>query len=544
MKKLLFAFFAVVLLLSGRVQAQSNTVVTVPPLAGGNGASGVTFNVSVSNTPVIIDTILCAFYGAGVVELWYNPVPINGAPTITPANGWVSLGTANLVNLGTGTTNPILQAIPIPVNLFMNPGQTYGFAVSGPSTVYTTYSGGQSFFTDGTVGIETGTNVGYGGNPPNPTNHPRQFNGGVRYRVAQNGFNNAAMMSINPTLVCPGPQTVSATIGNFGTNQISSLTLNWELNGVPQPPIPVSQLLDTITGNGSYTTNINLGSINFIAGQSTTVKVWTSAPNGGLDTINSNDTLVQSWVPSLTGVYTVDNTLPTSGTNFNNFMDLAFALSTFGVCGPVDVNVMSGGTFTEQVTFNSIPGASQTNRINIHGNNSILDFNANTSSRFVVRFNGASFVTLEDLTIRSLNATFGWGVVYSGSASNDTLRNCTVDISSVSSTTSTNSVGVTLTSTLTSPLSTGNNCTDCAIIGNTIIGRTTTGGPYYGIAAAGSTANGSANLLIEGNDVRDAYFYSIYTTSIEGLKVYDNTCHRPTKTATTTFYGIYNTGAQ
>lgn len=543
MKKLLFAFSAIVFLLSGGVQAQSNTVVTVPPLAGGNGAGGVTFNVSVTNAPVIIDTILCAFYGSGVVELWYNPLPINGAPTITQANGWVSLGTANIVNLSSGTTNPILQPIPIPVNLFMNPGQTYGFAVSGPSTVYTTYSGGQSFFTDGTVGIETGTNVGYGGNAPNPAFHPRQFNGGVQYRVAQNGFNNAATMAINPTLVCPGPQTVSATIGNFGTNQISSLTLNWQINGATQPPIPVSQLLDTITGNGSYSAVVNLGSINFVAGQSTTVKVWTSAPNGGLDTINTNDTLVQTWVPSLTGVYTVDNTLPTSGSNFNNFTDLASALSTFGVCGPVDVNVMNGGTFTEQVTFNSIPGASQTNRINIYGNNSILNFNANTTNRFVVRFNGASFVTVEDLTIRSLNATFGWGVVYGGSASNDTLRNCTVDISSVSSTTSTNSVGIAVTGTLTSPLSTGNNCSDCAIIGNTIIGRTTTGGPYYGIAAAGTTGGGSANLLIEGNDVRDAYFYSIYTTSIAGLKIYDNICHRPTKTATTTFYGIYNTGA-
>lgn len=543
MKKVLLLALAVCQTMLFNLNAQTNTVVTVPPLAGGNGAGGVTFNLSVSSAPVIVDTILCAFYGAGVVELWYSPVPINGAPTVTPANGWVLLGTANIVNLSTGTTNPILQPIPIPVNLFMNPGQTYGFAVSGPSTVYTTYSGGQSFFTDGTVGIETGTNVGYGGNVPNPANHPRQFNGGVRYRIAQNGFNNAATMAINPTLVCPGPQQITATIGNFGTNQISALTLNWEVNGSAQPPIPVSQLLDTITGNGSYSAQINLGILNFIAGQSTTVKVWTSSPNGGLDTINSNDTLVRTWIPSLTGTFTVNNTLPTAGNNFNNFNDLASALSTYGVCGPVDVNVMAGGTFTEQVTFNAIPGSSQTNRINIFGNNSIIDFNANTTNRFVVRFNGASFVTMQDLTIRSLNATFGWGVVFGGSASNDTLRNCTVDISSVSSTTSTNSVGIAVTGTLTSPLSTGNNCSDCAIIGNTIIGRTTTGGPYYGIAAAGTTGGGSANLLIEGNDVRDAYFYSIYTTSIAGLKIYDNLCHRPTKTATTTFYGIYNTGA-
>ncbi len=528
----------------GWLHGQSNYFTNVPPLQGGNGAGGITFNLSALSAPIIVDTIYCAFYTSGTVEMWYNPTPINGSPTINLANGWVSLGTANITSQSPNFSTPQPQAIPIPVGLLMQPGQTLGFAISGPNCAYTTYSSGPSFYSDQYVGIETGPNVGYGGGGVNPTNHPRQFNGGVVYSLANQGGNNAAALGINPGLVCPGNNAMTIDVANFGTNQINSLTVNWTVNGNPQAPIPVNQLLDTIGGNGSNTATIPLGNVNFVTGVPTTIVAWTSAPNGGNDTINGNDTVSVTITPSLTGTYTLDGNQPTAGTNFNNWNDLASALNTFGVCGPVDINVASNATFTEQVTFNSIPGASIPNRINIHGNNATIQFSGSTSDRQVIRFNGASYVTLEDLNIVTQNTTFGWGVHYTGGCTNDTIRNCTLDISSVSSTTSSNSGGVIISGSNTSPTTNGANCDNCGIVNNTFNGRTLSGGMYYGISAIGQNGGGSGaqNLLVQGNEVRDPHFYGIYINDAEGAKIWDNEVHRPTKSSTTTFYGVFITG--
>ena len=282
MKKIALYNLAAGLMMALQLHSQSITVATVPPLAGGNGSAGVTFNVSASTTPIIIDTVLCAFYGPGQVELWYSPTPINGAPTVSQANGWILLGSANIINVGLGTTNPILQPIPIPVNLTMNPGQTFGFAVSGPSTVYTTYSGGISYFTDGTLGIETGTNVGYGGSVPNPTFHPRQFNGGVIYHVAQSLVNDDAAVNalLNPkTFYCSGSQAVQARVRNNGLNTLSSVNVNWKINGQVQTPVSLTSL--NLAPGGS--TAVSLGNFGFLAGQTYQVEVWTSQPNGQAD---------------------------------------------------------------------------------------------------------------------------------------------------------------------------------------------------------------------------------------------------------------------
>ncbi len=172
-------------------------------------------------------------------------------PLLLPANGLGFIGHRyNIVNLSTGTTNPILQPHTHTCESVHESRPNHGFAVSGPSTVYTTYSGGQSFLLMVRLELKPAP-TGYGGNVPNPTNHPRQFNGGVRYRIVR----------MDLTMQLPWPSTqlwfAQPTTDNrhhrhFGTNQISALTLNWEVNGLAQPPIPVSQLLDTITGNGFY----------------------------------------------------------------------------------------------------------------------------------------------------------------------------------------------------------------------------------------------------------------------------------------------------
>src|SRR5690606_1449907 len=70
---------------------------------------------------------------------------------------------------------------------------------------------------------------------------------------------------------------------------IDSVDVHWEVNSVAQPSIHYIGLLDTTNGNFPNTVKLVLGSATFNSGNNS-VKAWTSAPNGKMDTINFNDT--------------------------------------------------------------------------------------------------------------------------------------------------------------------------------------------------------------------------------------------------------------
>jgi len=269
-------------------------VATVPPLAGGNGNSGVSFNLATTQT-IQLDTFFCTFTGTGVTQIWYNTTPINGAPTISTANGWVQIG--GNIPIATATTNGNVVPIPQAVGLIMPAGSNWGFYIAGSGITggaglsYTNGTvGSASPYTDGTVTIECGTNVGYGGPIPGPLGfHVRQFNGGLSYTIL-GGANDAAVLSVDsPEVFCAGVKNVIATIGNYGANQIDSVDVNWEVAGVAQPSFKFIGLLDTLNGTFPQTAQVTLGTYNFAAG-TTNIRVWTSNPNGMSDTSNYNDT--------------------------------------------------------------------------------------------------------------------------------------------------------------------------------------------------------------------------------------------------------------
>lgn len=174
------------MMLSLHSLASGGSVTTSPPLSTNNGQGGITFNVA-STQAVVIDTIWCAFYGSGsmTVYVWYSQTAINGAPTVSTSNGWVLAGTATITPTNTSSTNAQIQQIPVDLNIPLAANAEYGFWVGNNNSGgvgYTTYaSGNATTFTDGTVTVTSGPNTGYGGNAPNPTFTPRQFNGRVVY---------------------------------------------------------------------------------------------------------------------------------------------------------------------------------------------------------------------------------------------------------------------------------------------------------------------------------------------------------------------------
>jgi hypothetical protein len=186
LKKSILAVLLVFSFVAGRAQF----VTTVPPLAGTNNQSGITFNVGATSNLTITEIWTSFLTGTYTVSVWYNPDSINSAPTINAANGWVQL--CNNVNLNViGGGLGIIQQIPFAFAIPMAPGDVFGFYIEATNMpnlaciYYTNYVAPAQYVWGNTdMYINTGNgNVGWGGPSPNPTFSPRMFNGKVVYQL-------------------------------------------------------------------------------------------------------------------------------------------------------------------------------------------------------------------------------------------------------------------------------------------------------------------------------------------------------------------------
>lgn len=251
----------------------------------------------------------------------------------------------------------------------------------------------------------------------------------------------------------------------------------------------------------------------------------------------------------LNGNYTINQGAAASSTNYRSFTALANDLAGVargdggtangpGIGGSVNVTVTSGsGPYTEQVLFRGVSGASATRRVTINGNNEVLRFAPNSTDKYIVRFQGGSFYTINNLKIMS-TSTIAWGVHFYLSSNDNILDNVEVDLSSVTTTTANDALGIAfLNSTTTAGQSAGANGYR-NIIRNCYIHGSASGGPVYAINVCGTSNVLSDNQFIN-NRIEDFFSYGIYANSIGGNIFRKNVISRPRRTAVTTLYGFY-----
>jgi hypothetical protein len=180
-------------------------------------------------------------------------------------------------------------------------------------------------------------------------------------------------------------------------------------------------------------------------------------PPASVDNIN----LYSQASNPLNGVYTIDNTLPTSPTipvpgNFNSFNDAITYLNLHGVSGPVTFNVTAGQTFTETPkTINPFIGNSSVNPVifqkNGAGNNPLFIGSNGVSTTLDACFtiNGADYITFDgidvaDATSNTTSTTimeYGFNVKNvsaTDGAQNITIQNSTITLKN----TFTNTIGI------------------------------------------------------------------------------------------------------
>ncbi|MFA6060283.1 MAG: T9SS type A sorting domain-containing protein [Taibaiella sp.] len=362
------------------------------------------------------------------------------------------------------------------------------------------------------------------------------------FELTSTATNEAGVVSlVSPSgTFCTGSQPVKVKITNGGINIINIIQVHWTLNGTAQTPVTYSTPINTLVSPQGNVADVLLGNVNFTAAP-TVIKAWTHLPNGVADTVNVNDTLEVTVAASLSGSVTVNDALPTGGTNYQSFTELADALNTFGVCGPLVANVVAGsGPYNEFVQFNDIPGASAVNTIHIKGNGATVEYINTATNRQLLTLNGTKYLSIDSITFKALATAYGWGALITNGCRYDSITNCTFDNSAVTSISSTQNAGITFSGSTTAATTSGDNGSFCYIEGNHLLGATGTGGMYYTIAIA---AGGNTNNIIRNNEVENFYYYGVYVNGAENTLVEGNNIHKTNKTASlTTFYGIYATG--
>jgi hypothetical protein len=147
--------------------------------------------------------------------------------------------------------------------------------------------------------------------------------------------------------------------------------------------------------------------------------------------------------PPLSGIYTIDNTLPTGGTNYQSFTDAINALNAYGVSEVVTFNVSAGQTFTEAppaITATGTPSNTITFQKSGVGSNPVLVrvTGTSTSKDFGFCIAGGDYITFDGIDVNSstattstLNMEFGYLLRNSSSTNGaqfNTIKNCTITL--------------------------------------------------------------------------------------------------------------------
>lgn len=419
---------------------------------------------------------------------------VTGSPT---AGGWYEIP----------LTTPYLydntQSLVIEISYSAKTGGVSGYytSSSGNKRVYST----SSTATTGTLSTSWG-DMGIAITPAPPCANPPTPG--------------TAMVTPSGSL-CTGA-TVQLSLSGNSTG--SAQTYEWERSPTNAPFVPTSLgapssspiLNTTVSSTAWYRAKVVCSSNTPV--YSTPVQVIMNPPFAG-------------------GTYTIDNALPTAGTNFNSFAD-AIAAMDCGIAGPVVFNVNPATPYNETVSIGAIGGASAINTIRFNGNGATVQFTNTSANRQLLTLTGSRYVSIDSLNFKTLATDYGWAALITQGAAWDSITRCTFDLSSLTTTTLANSSGICFSGSNTSPATAGNNGAHCYIGHNYLKGPTGAGGPYYALPVAGA----SDSNTIEGNILQNFYYYGVYISGATGTRVIGNDINRATKTNATTFYGIYLSG--
>ena len=343
-------------------------------------------------------------------------------------------------------------------------------------------------------------------------------------------FDMDLMTITSPLVLTIGANTVAVNVMNQGVNSLNGIpvTMQYSTDGGATWPVSETFTPTTLGTTGatevfSFATPWNVvspGTYNLCVRINPSV---TGDPD-------ATDQLCINVCTGMNGAYTVNPASPTGGFNFNNFVDMAAALSSCGVSGPVTITAQPG-TYNEYFEITDIPGASSTNTITIDGVSAAacsIEYAHSSANSYIVKLRGADYVTFQNFTI-NVTGTSGYGFWFSNQADNNTVDNCIVNLDPMATTVY--QIGVVAGNS--SYSSYGNNANNLTISNSKIRGG------YYGMRINGvSTSTYTDGNRFINNEITDWYYTGIYCRYQSNIEFIGNLI-RPRVSPSTSGYGIY-----
>lgn len=454
-------------------------------------ASGNT-SVTIDDVSIYLKTTTANALSSGTTTTGGYTLVWTGSFPNTMPSGWaeVTLNTAFYYN---GTDN--LQVLVIKGN------QSYSF--SRPYYNYTSTSPtsrARRFYSDSSP-WSTSSNLSSSNDRPN-----------IRLTLTTPTANDAGISGHNPQLLCPGNSNITATLKNYGTQALTSATINWSINGTAQAPINWTGSL----ASNSQTT-VNLGNYTFTQGVLYTIDIATANPNGTTDGNAANDAYNSAVNLAFTGTYTVGGTNPTYPTLTAAITDLV----NNGLCGPV-VLELRDGTYNGAITIPAINGLSSTNTLTIRpeasANNVVITSN---DAEATITLDGADYVTIDGrsggmgtnsaLDVDNTNND-GSTIYLVNGATNNIVEYCHVRNYCWESSKGVITLGA---DGFSVPASAGGNSNN--IFRYNHIRESNSGSTYQGIVSQASTSNTNKDNLLHNN--------SIYNYDTEGILLKEGNEH-------------------
>lgn len=239
---------------------------------------------------------------------------------------------------------------------------------------------------------------------------------------------------VNPLLpTCAFNDSVSVELTNYGTDPLTSVTIDWLWNATPGAQVNWTGSLAPGTSETVY-----LGSVAYANGD--VLIAQTSLPNGVVEmpSGNGNDQSSITVSTGLNGIYTIGAT-----GDFLTFTAAVADLNTFGVCGPVVFDV-EDGAYIEQIVLTEALGMNSTNTVTFQGLNSdpalaIIEFaGTGTGDNYVVSMDGGDNYHFNNLTLSATGTSFGTVILMSNGSTNNSWMNTVIKGDSTVSTTSMN----------------------------------------------------------------------------------------------------------
>lgn len=218
----------------------------------------------------------------------------------------------------------------------------------------------------------------------------------------------------------------------------------------------------------------------------------------------------------LSGVYTINSSLPASGTNYTSFSAAATDLATNGVSGAVTFNV-AAGSYTDILYLPAITGASATNTITFDGGDSATttlayDATAGTQNA-VILLDGADHVSIKNMKITHSGTDDAWGIRLANRAEHNMIDGVQIEMAVVSA--FADIVGVLGNGSSTASSTSGDAFNDLSILSTTIKDG------YYALRFEGSggAPSSDSTLVVNGCKFLDNIGYGAYLDDIHQVTV-------------------------